>query len=179
MLNSNAVKNFVLNKKNTLSENIFLCLAVTLTCAFFYYDNYYGFMGVLRVICAVLLFVVWVWCSFLSGKNNSWGFLIFTAVYWAAPYIYMLFYGMRDNVRGYSKWLSMFNKISDLLFVKPFGCIADSTGWGIYSLVLTLIAMVILAYVVGTNLSFFLRKAAKIDEHSEYADGELSEKGKK
>ena len=115
MLNSNAVKNFVLNKKNTLSENIFLCLAVTLTCAFFYY-------------------------------------------------------------RGYSKWLSMLNKISGLLFVKPIGYIADSTGWGIYSLVLTLIAMVILAYVVGTNLSFFWRKEAK---KSEYSDAESSENDEK
>lgn len=173
MLNGNALKNFVLNKKNNLTENIVLCLAITLSSAFFYFDNYYGFMGILRVIVAVMLFIVWTWCGFLSGKNKSWGFLVFTAAYWAIPYLYMLFYSMRDNVRGYSKWLSLFKKISDLLFDKPLRMVADFAKCDTYILILALIALVVLAYIIGVNISYVVQKNA--DDYSETPDEEADE----
>lgn len=176
MLKVNAIKNSVLNKKNTLAENIVLCLAITLSSAFFWFDNYYGFMSVLRIVVAVMLFVVWLWCGFISGKNQSWGFLVFTAAYWAIPYLYMLFYSMRDNVKGYSKWLSLLNKFCDLLFDKPLRMVADFAKCEPFVLVLTLFSLVVLTYNIGVSASrIWLKNGAQSEDTEIYDEIESTE----
>ena len=179
MQNSNIIKNFVLNKKNSLFENIFLCFAITLASAFFSFDNYYGFMDILRVVTIVLLLAAWLWCGFVSGKNKSWGFLIFTAVYWAAPFLYMLFYSTRDNVRGYSKWLSLLNKISDLLFNKPFCVITEWTKRDSLFFACILIVMTGLTYVIGFNFAAIMRKSYARDEQAEESDENEADEAEK
>ena len=106
---------FVLSGKNSTLENILLCLAVSLAGSFMFFEHYKAFMDTVRPLVTVLIFVTWAVCGFASGKKKSIGFAVFGGAYWLIPYLYMLFYSARDNVRGYSKWLSLLNKTADML----------------------------------------------------------------
>lgn len=171
MLNSRVIIDYLLNRKNSLLENILMCLATTLTCAFFWYDDYYNFMSILRPVASVLLVVSWLWCGFLSGKDKKWGFLVFSGAYWLIPYLYGLWYKARDNNQGYNAFLSLSYKFSDLLFDKPMQSIAEFTHCGVYIWVLSLMILVCTVYFVGSNLSDIYRKK----EQSENAENEAEE----
>lgn len=150
-------KSFLMSRKNSLLENIVLCLAVTLASAFFQYDNYNFFMGVLRAVVSVMLFIAWLWCGFLSGRDRKWGFLVFAGAYWLVPYLYMLFYGMRDGRTHYDNILELSYKFSDLLFSKPLLTIAVFTNCGVNIWVLSLIILTFTMYFVGVNVENILR----------------------
>lgn len=142
----------IYGKNNSLSENIAVCFAAALAAAFMYYDHYNGFAEILRIAAGVLLFASWFFAGFSSGKKNRFGFLFFAVGYWLVPNIYMLFYASRDNLRGYSKWLSFLNKAADILANKPFSYIAEKLGsreW-IYAAAVTVIS--VSAYFIGKNL---------------------------
>lgn len=168
MLNSNVIKKFVLGRKNSLLENIILCLVITLASAFFWFDNYHGFMGILRAVVSVLLVFIWLWCGFLSGKDKKWGFLIFAGAYWLVPYLYMLYYSARDNIKDYNAIITMLYNFADLLFDKPLKTIAEHTNCGVYIWVLSLIILTITAYFVGINVSdIYKDKNKKESENAE------------
>ena len=149
---SKYISKLLFGKNNSLLENIILCLAITLACAFTYYDRYNSFMGVTRAVLSVLIFMIWIIGAFSSGKGRKWGFLIFTGLYWLIPHLYMVFYSGRDNVRGYSKWLSLCNKSADILVNKPFTALSESTGTEEYIFVIILGVIVVSAYFIGVNL---------------------------
>lgn len=152
MLNSNSIKKFLLDRKNSLLENILLCFAITLASAFFQYDSYYFYMDFMRVLASVMLMVSWLWCGFLSGKDKKWGFLIFASAYWLVPYLYMLYYSSRDNIKGYNAFLRLLYKFAGLLFDKPLKTIADFTNCGVYIWILSLVILTFTAYFVGINV---------------------------
>lgn len=154
-------------KSNNLFENIVLCLAITLTCAFYYYDRYNSFMDAGRVIVAVLIFLVWIIGAFSSGKGKQWGFLIFTGSYWLIPHLYMLYYSGRDNLRDYNKYLSLINKISDILVNKPFEFLSEKTGDPAYLYIIILAVIVGSAYFIGANLKTLLQKQKKSAEEED------------
>ncbi len=152
------VEKYLFGKSNSLTENIVLCIAVTLASAFVYFDRYNGFAGALRALLAVVIFAGWIAAGFSCGKNRKFGFLIFTGAYWLIPNLYMLFYSLRDNVRGYSKWLSMFNKTADILVCKPFGFIAEKTACSEYMYEIVLVVIAVSAYFIGRSLKTVLSK---------------------
>ena len=143
---------FMLSRKNSALENILLCAAVALAGSFIFFERSNSMVDAARPFVTVLIFVTWAVCGFASGKNKSIGFAIFGGAYWLVPYLYMLFYSSRDNVRGYSKWLSLLNKIADLLFNKPFEAAAEDMHTEIWMLVVTLVIVTGSAYFIGMNL---------------------------
>ena len=158
---------FLFGKSNKLYENIILCLAITLACSFGYYDRYNSFMEFGRIILAILIFVIWVVGAFSSGKSKQWGFLIFTGTYWLLPHLYMLYYNTRDNVRGYNKYLSLTNKISDILVNKPFEFISENTGEPTFFYLIILTVIVCSAYFIGANLKALFHVQNMVNERDE------------
>lgn len=168
-----ALKKFLLEKKNSLLENIMLCLAITLTSAFFWYDNYYFFMDFLRAVVSVLVVVSWLWCGFLSGRDRKWGFLVFAGAYWLVPYLYMLYFSSRDNIADYNAFITMLYEFADLLYDKPLRTIADFTNCGVYIWILSLIILTFTTYFVGVNVADIYRdkeRSANADDKSDESD---------
>ncbi len=171
MLNSDAIKKFVLDRKNNLFENIALCVAITLTSAFFSYDTYYFFLDFLRPVVSVLLLFIWLWCGFKSGIHKKWGFLVFTAVYWLVPYLYMLFYRMQDGVEVFGSVTGMFNKFAMLIYERPMINIAEFTHCGVNIWILSLGILTFALYYAGVNVAYIL----KAKEEKEEAEKEEAE----
>lgn len=161
------VEKLLFEKNNNLLENIALCLAVTLASAFVYYDRYNGFAGALRALLVAMIFIGWVVAGYSSGRKRKYGFLIFTGAYWLIPNLYMIFYSLRDNVRGYSKWLSLINKTADLLVCKPFGFIAEKTACSEYLYEIVLVVIAVSAYFIGRSLKTVMFGSASSDEAAE------------
>lgn len=153
---------FMLSRKNSALENILLCAAISLAGSFVFFERSNSLVGAARPFVTVLIFVTWAVCGFASGKNKSIGFVVFGGAYWLIPYLYMLFYSSRDNVRGYSKWLSLLNKFADLLFNKPFEAAAEEMHTGIWLLVVTLVIVTGSAYFIGMNLHSIYESGAYI-----------------
>ena len=143
---------FMLSRKNSTLENILLCAAISLAGSFVFFEHSNSLVDAARPFVTVLIFVTWAVCGFSSGKNKSIGFAVFGGAYWLIPYLYMLYYSGRDNVRGYSKWLSLLNKYADLLFNKPFEAAAEKMQTEIWMLVVTLVIVTGSAYFIGMNL---------------------------
>ena len=143
---------FMLSRKNSTLENILLCAAISLAGSFVFFEHRNSLVDAARPFVTVLIFVTWAVCGFSSGKNKSIGFAVFGGAYWLIPYLYMLYYSGRDNVRGYSKWLSLLNKYADLLFNKPFEAAAEKMQTEIWMLVVTLVIVTGSAYFIGMNL---------------------------
>lgn len=153
---------FMLSKKNKALENILLCAAISLAGSFIFFERSNSLVDAARPFVTVLIFVTWAVCGFASGKNKSIGFAIFGGAYWLVPYLYMLFYSSRDNVRGYSKWLSLLNKFADLLFNKPFEAAAEEMHTEIWMLVVTLVIVTGSAYFIGMNLHSIYESRADV-----------------
>ena len=153
--------NLLFGKTNTLFENIAVCLGVTLASAFMFFENRGFIPDFLRIFLSGFIFLVWITCAFSAGKSKKWGFLVFTGAYWLIPNLYLVFYSMRDNVRGYSKWLSLFNKSSDILANKPFGYLSEKMGCEEYILAILLFILVISVYFLALNLTAIMHKKEK------------------
>lgn len=150
------IKKLLFRKENTFLENVFMCLGITLASAFCYYDHYNSFAEIFRVMYAFLIFVVWIIGGFSSGKSQKKGFLIFIVLYWTIPNAYMLYYSLRNNVQGYSKWLSMINKFADLIANKPFGYVSEAMNISEQVCVVSLVLMSGSAYFIAKNLKDIL-----------------------
>lgn len=163
----------MVSKKNSTLENILLCLAVSLAGSFIFFEHSNSVMDAARSFVTILIFVTWAVCGLSSGKRRSIGFAIFGGAYWLIPYLYMLFYSSRDNVRGYSKWLSLLNKTADLLFNKPFEAAAGNMHTECYMFVITLVVITASAYFIGMNLhSIYESKVVSSVEEEENSDSD-------
>ncbi len=150
------IKKLLFGKSNRLSENIILCFAVTLAAAFLYYDRYNAYMELVRIVLAVLIYAAWIMGAFSAGKSKQWGFLIFTGVYWILPRLYMFYYAGRDNLKGYSKWLSLLNKSADIVVNKPFQYLCDNLGESVLLFTVILLTFTVSAYCMGGSLKSML-----------------------
>ena len=153
--------NLFFGKTNTLLENIAVCLGVTLASAFMFFENRGFIPDFLRVFLSGFIFLVWITCAFSAGKSKKWGFLVFTCLYWLIPNLYLVFYSLRDNVRGYSKWLSLLNKSSDILANKPFEYLSGKLGCEEYYLAIFLFIIVISTYIISVNLTAIIQRKEK------------------
>ena len=150
---------FIRGGKNTLSENIIVCLAAALAGTFYFYEYYYEsrfavHTGLSLAITAAI-FVIWLICAAFSGKDGKIGFIIFSFLYWSVPYLYLLYYYSRDNVANYSKWLSMFSKICTALLYNPFYEAAKKMGTDSVTLAAILLICVMGVYVAA----FFIKRS--------------------
>lgn len=110
----------IFGRKSSLSENILLCIAAALAASFYSYEYYQPWAGAARIAVTAVLVIVWAYCGFISGKNGRKSFSVFAAAYWIVPLMYTYFYGMRDNVSGYSKILDFLNRAAMLIAQRPF-----------------------------------------------------------
>lgn len=164
------LERFVKGKTNTLAENIIICAATALAGTFYFYEYAYG-EKVRMFAClaiTVLTALIWVICSVKSGRDGKIGFLIFAFLYWSVPYIYILWYGSRDNLRDYNKWLSMSNRIAGAMLNNPFSEAAEKLKTSPVTLAAVLLIIVMIAYVAGFLLK--MRYESKLVALSEARD---------
>lgn len=161
MLGSRILKAFIEKRSYNTAERIMMCAFIALSGTFYFYDYYQPFAEIARIVITVLIFAVWLYCAFCAGKDKQWGFAVFSCFYWVIPYIYIIYYNSRDNVRGYSKWLSLFNKIADMLFSKPFEYAAGRLETDSVTLVCVILGGVTLLFFGGFMLSFFYERSGK------------------
>lgn len=168
---------FLNARKNTLPENIWVCIAAALIPTFYFYEYQYESFGSIRepllLIMAPVIFILWISCSLFSGRDGRFGFAIFTFVYWGLPYAYTLFYAGRDNIRQYNKWLAMINKVCSALLCNPFSEVSSKTNIApqVFAALLVIISLAV--YMGG----FFLKHrfdAKLADNSGEGYDGEYS-----
>lgn len=164
MLGSRILKAFMENRSYNAAERIMMCALIALSGTFFFYDYYQSFADIARIVITVLIFVIWFFCALCAGKDRQWGFMAFGYMYWAIPYIYMIFYNSRDNVRGYSKWLSLFNKIADMLFAKPFEFAAVKFETEAETLACVVIVGTTVMFLSGVLLRLFYTKKHTVSE---------------
>lgn len=149
------------NRKNTLAENIVVCIAVSLAGTFYFCEYFYG-ETIHTAVCLILtaaIAVTWLICSLCSGRDGRLGFMIFAFLYLGIPYIYILWYGTRDNLHDYNKWLAMSNKIAKAILCDPFGEAAQKTGSSPETLAAVLLISVMAAYIAGILIT--IAKSAK------------------
>ena len=160
------LEKFVKCRKNTLAENIFICLAAALAGTFYFYEYYYGarIHNILCVLITVVLAAVWLVCSALSGKEKKIGFIIFAFLYWSIPYVYTLWYSSRDNLHDYNKWLAMSNRIAKALLCNPFDTAAEKTGTTSVVYAAVLLVLVMAVYVAAFLIREKYDKTASLAE---------------
>ena len=170
------LERFINGKKNTLSENIIICIAAALAGTFYFYEYYYG-DNIHKLACLLItaaITVTWLICSACSGRDGKLGFMIFAFLYWSIPYIYILWYDTRDNLHDYNKWLAMSNKVARALLINPFDEAAKTLGTSTINLAPILLILVMGMYIAGFLLKrTYEAKRASADEdiYREY-DGE-------
>lgn len=148
MLKNKLLKAFAESKPHNTAERILMCAFIMLAGTFYFYDYYQPFSDAARLIISLLIFITWFYCGLFAGKDKQWGVLIFSYLYMAVPYVYTIFYNSRDNVRNYSKHLSLVNKIADMLFNKPLAAFADKLD--------TSPQVLMCVVLVGTVTLFFI-----------------------
>ncbi len=157
MMNAGLLNSFINGKKNTLPENIIVCVVTALMGTFCFYEYYYGetlnTYGGLFITAAIA--VAWLSCAARSGRDGRLGFMIFSFLYWSVPYIYILWYDSRDNLHDYNKWLAMSSKIAKALLYNPFYTCAKKLGTTPVMLAAILLIAVMGMYIAG----FMLKKS--------------------
>ncbi len=161
--------------KNTVLENCIVCMAASLVGTFFYYE--YWFETRIQIhkpitwIIAAAIFFIWIKCALISGKDGKISFAIFSFIYWGLPYIYILIYSGRDNVRDYNKWLSMLNRIAKALDLNPFADQAKQFGTSPQVLTAVLLFLIMAAFAGGFFIKRLHNERLDNNDASDY-DGE-------
>ena len=161
------LERFIKGKKNTLPENIIICIATALAGTFYFYEYYYGekIHTFACLFIAAAIAVTWLICSACSGRDGKLGFMIFAFLYWSIPYIYILWYDTRDNLHDYNKWLAMSNKVARALLLNPFDEAAKKIGTSSVVIASVLLIFVMAMYIAGFLLKrTFEAKAASANE---------------
>ncbi len=167
---------FLKARKNTLPENILVCMAAALTSTFYFYEYQYEKFFPIRepiLLCMTgAIFLIWISCSFFAGRDGRFGFAVFTFVYWAVPFVYTLYYAGRDNVRQYNKWLSLINKAFTAMLSNPFSTVAEKTNTVPQTYAALLVMISLAVYMLGF---FIMRRLDEKygDDNGNY-DGEYS-----
>lgn len=159
---------FLKARKNTLPENIWVCIAAALISTFYFYEYQYEKFAPIRepllLGMTAVIFVIWIICSLLSGRDGRFGFAIFTFAYWGVPYAYTIFYANRDNLEHYNKWLALINRICSAMLCNPFSEVSERTNIApqVFAALLVIISLAI--YIGG----FFLKRRydAKLADNS-------------
>lgn len=158
MLSGKILDGYMNTKRYNTAERILFCAAIALTGTFYYFDRFNSFMGFGRFAVALLIFAVWFWSAFSAGKDRQTGFIAFAYLYWTIPYLYTLWYGTRDNIREYSKWLALLNRISSYIFFKPFEEFGKMLNIGSDVLVCILLIVTAVLFITGITLSIVYSK---------------------
>jgi hypothetical protein len=110
------IKNFSTCKKTTVWQDMLLCAAVTLACAFYEFEKFFPALAteVIGITLMILFVVCWLWCSFLNGLRKKYSFLIFIAAFWLIPRLITL---LRANmsILDYNKYLDAASQYSRLI----------------------------------------------------------------
>lgn len=150
---------FIKGGKNTLFEDIIICIAAALAGTFYFYEYYYESQFALHtrlsLAITVVIFVIWLICAAFCGKEGKIGFVIFSFLYWSVPYLYLLYYHSRDNVKEYSKWLAMLSDIFTAVLYNPFYEAAKKLGTDAVTLAAILLICVMGVYVAA----YFVRRS--------------------
>ncbi len=174
---------FIKARKNTLPEQIWVCIAAALTSTFYFYEYQYEAHAPIRapflLFMTAVIFVIWIICSFFSGRDGRFGFAIFTFLYWGLPFVYTLYYAGRDNVRNYDKWLSLINKIAGAMLCNPFSEASGRLNIAPQAMAALLVLISLACYIGGLLLKH--RYTARFEDNSgegyegEYEQDEDSE----
>lgn len=173
MMKLGLLEKFVGSRKNTLPENIVICAAIALAGTFYNYEYFYG-STVHSVVCLLItafLAAAWIICAAFNGKDGKIGFLIFSFLYWSIPYIYVLWYESRDNLRDYNKYLAAINKITKAVLYNPFAEAAKKIGSSPIILAFILLITVMVAYIAGFLINRFYSTKTEKSKDFDY-DGE-------
>lgn len=149
---------FMASGRDRAFSVMMICAAAALTGTFYYYDRQYSFSTDICVSITFVIFFVWLLFALLSGKDRRIGFIVFSYAYWLIPYLYVLFYNSRDNVRNYDKWLSMINRIASAILKNPFYVAANRLRTDPTVLAAVLLMSVMIFYVLGNFIAYFYDK---------------------
>ena len=150
-MKNSLLENFVNGGRNTLAENITVCTTTALAGTFYFYENHFG-VKIHTVFCVLItaaIAAIWLICALFSGKDGKIGFVIFSFLYWSVPYVYILWYGARDNLHDYSKILSACNKTAGALLYNPFYEASEMMDTNPDILASILVILIMVAYVAG------------------------------
>ena len=165
---------FIKGGKNTLSENMIVCIAAALAGTFYFYEYYYESQFALHtnlsLVISAVIFVIWLICAAFSGKDGKIGFVVFAFLYWSLPYIYLLYYSSRDNLSNYSKWLALLKRAATAMLYNPFYEAAKKFGTDPVTLAAVLLICIMGVYVAA----YFVRRSydneLKASEEIDYDD---------
>ena len=153
---TNITARFFTGRKEKLTGSIILCAAASLSGTFYFYEHQYGeqvHIAVCMILTAVIA-AVWLSCSAVSGRDGKPGFMVFAFLYWGAPYVYLLWYGTRDNLHDYNKWLAMLSKAAKAVLYRPFETAAEKLGTSSAALAAILLISSAAAYTVFAVIKF-------------------------
>ncbi len=170
------LERFVKSGKNTLSENIIVCIAAALAGTFYFYEYYYEVQiqihSTLCLLITAVIAVIWLVCAAKSGKDGKLGFIIFAFLYWTTPYLYILYYASRDNIRNFNEWLAILNRAAKAILYNPFYEAAEKLGTTTVVLASILLILVMFSYIGGyfaaRRFNAGKEKAASLEYEGEY-----------
>ena len=152
MENSSLIQRFVNGKGTAFAERCLLCMAITVACIFYSFEDHYPHSDLIRIALFCLMAAVWFVSAAESGKDKKPAFPVFMCIYWVLPYIFTLYYSVRDNVKHYLKPLSFINRVcKDLLFL-PFEEVSKRLGIGSLPAMFGFFLCVAVFYVFGVML---------------------------
>jgi len=104
------------NKKTALGEDMRLCAAVSLACAFYEFERFIPVLAadVIKAVLIALFVMCWLACSFLNGFWGRYAFLAFTIVFWVIPRLIIL-KQEGTGLINYNKYLDAASQYSRLL----------------------------------------------------------------
>jgi hypothetical protein len=150
------------NKKTTVRQDMLLCTAVTLSSAFYEFEN--SIPGIaadfVRITLLFLLLICWLWCAFLNGFRKKYPFLIFTFLFWFIP---RLIIAARANmsILNYNKYLDAASQFSSLIAEMSLKNLSDSLNISYFSASVILIAWCFGLFCGGRILSNLNLKRSK------------------
>lgn len=106
-------------RKTTVCKDCLLCVAITLTCSFYHFEQYQPMMELLRGAIILLFALVWLLMSFSNGFRRRHAFLFFMIAYWSVPNLFIFWQSRLEGTLHYSKTVYFLSKLSELLIQYP------------------------------------------------------------
>ncbi|MDR1688373.1 MAG: hypothetical protein LBS21_07155 [Clostridiales bacterium] len=150
-------------EKLSIFQNMFLCTAISLACAFYQFDTFIPVVAsqTINAFLTVLLVVCWLWCSFISGFWNRYSFLVYTAVFWIIPRLIIM---KQENtgILDYNKYLDAASQISRLTVQFSLSELSDFLGTPVLYLTVGLLVWCLCFYFLGRIFKLITRLSVKI-----------------
>jgi hypothetical protein len=114
---SKFISELLTRRKNTTFQDILLCAAVTAACAFYEFEHSLADVigDTIRAVLLILFVVIWLWSAFVNGIWQKYSFLVFTALFWLIPRIFIVWHGSIADIRDYNEYLHIAAEYSSLL----------------------------------------------------------------